>query len=179
MPARWRGGGLSPFDTGAPDSLIDLRTGIKWIEDRDTGKFKGMGVLEFADAATALKAVEMKNETEVLGRTMYCRLDKPKPKSDRPVRQPKAKPEGCCKLYCGNLSYDIDDAALRAFFEPLALSAIRWVTDRETGDFKGCGFAEFASTEDADQAFLKQGQVLMSRPVRLDWAEDKPKKWEQ
>ena len=39
--------------------------------------------------------------------------------------------------------------------------------------------AEFASTEDADQAFLKQGQVLMSRPVRLDWAEDKPKKWEQ
>ncbi|CAH0373258.1 unnamed protein product [Pelagomonas calceolata] len=152
---------------------------IKWIEDRDTGKFKGMGVLEFADAATASKAVEMKNETEVLGRTMYCRLDKPKPKSDRPVRQPKAKPEGCCKLYCGNLSYDIDDAALRAFFEPLALSAIRWVTDRETGDFKGCGFAEFASTEDADQAFLKQGQVLMSRPVRLDWAEDKPKKWEQ
>ena len=85
---------------------------IKWIEDRDTGKFKGMGVLEFADAATALKAVEMKNETEVLGRTMYCRLDKPKPKSDRPVRQPKAKPDGCCKLYCGNLSYDIDDAAL-------------------------------------------------------------------
>jgi len=152
---------------------------IKWIEDRDTGKFKGMGVLEFSDSATALKAVEMKNETEVLGRTMYCRLDKPKPKSDRPVRQPKAKPEGCCKLYCGNLSYDIDDAALRAFFEPLALSAIRWVTDRETGDFKGCGFAEFASTEDADQAFLKQGQVLMSRPVRLDWAEDKPKKWEQ
>ena len=150
---------------------------IKWIEDRDTGKFKGMGVLEFADAATALKAVELKNETEVLGRTMYCRLDKPKPKAV--VRQPKAKPDGCCKLYCGNLSYDIDDAALRAFFEPLALSAIRWVTDRETGDFKGCGFAEFASTEDADQAFLKQGQVLMSRPVRLDWAEDKPKKWEQ
>ena len=152
---------------------------IKWIEDRDTGKFKGMGVLEFADAATASKAVELKNETEVLGRTMYCRLDKPKPKSDRPVRQPKAKPDGCCKLYCGNLSYDIDDAALRAFFEPLALSAIRWVTDRETGDFKGCGFAEFASTEDADEAFKKQGQVLMSRPVRLDWAEDKPKKWEQ
>ena len=152
---------------------------IKWIEDRDTGKFKGMGVLEFSDGATALKAVEMKNETEVLGRTMYCRLDKPKPKSDRPVRQPKAKPEGCCKLYCGNLSYDIDDAALRAFFEPLALSAIRWVTDRETGDFKGCGFAEFASTEDADEAFKKQGQVLMSRPVRLDWAEDKPRKWEQ
>jgi nucleolin len=152
---------------------------IKWIEDRDTGKFKGMGVLEFADAATALKAVELKNETEVLGRTMYCRLDKLKPKSDRPVRQPKAKPDGCCKLYCGNLSYDIDDAALRAFFEPLALSAIRWVTDRETGDFKGCGFAEFASTEDADEAFKKQGQVLMSRPVRLDWAEDKPRKWEQ
>ena len=58
------------------------------------------------------------------------------------------------------------------------MNAIRWVTDRATGDFKGCGFAEFATTEDADAAFLKNGQVLMSRSVRLDWAEEKPKKAE-
>ena len=61
----------------------------------------------------------------------------------------------------------------------MALSAIRWVTDRETGDFKGCGFAEFASTEDADQAFLKQGQLLpcphrVAARAAHDWAEDKP-----
>jgi nucleolin len=149
----------------------------KWIEDRDTGKFKGMGVLEFADQATAEKAVAAKNETEVLGRTMYCRLDKPKPKSDRLIREAKPKPDGCMKLYCGNLSYDIDDAAIQAFFAPNLPSDIHWLTDRESGDFKGCGFCRFDSTETADAAFLKNGQVLMSRPIRLDWAEDKPKSW--
>ena len=153
---------------------------IKWIEDRDTGRFKGMGVVDFESAAAAAKAVETCNETEVAGRTMYCRLDNPKPKSDKPKREPrplKPKPEGGCKVYCGNLSYDIDDAAIRAFFDPLTLNSIRWVTDRNTGDFKGCGFVEFAKTEDADAGMLKQGEQLMGRPIRLDWAEDKPKSW--
>ena len=27
------------------------------------------------------------------------------------------------------------------------ISNIRWLTDRETGDFKGCGFVEFAEPE--------------------------------
>jgi RNA recognition motif-containing protein len=155
-------------------------TSIKWIEDRDTGRFKGMGVAEFETAAQAQKAVEACNETEVAGRTMYCRLDNPKPKSDKPKREPrplKPKPEGGCKLYCGNLSYDIDDAAVRAFFDPLTLNSIRWVTDRNSGDFKGCGFVEFATTEEADSGMAKQGEQLMGRAIRLDWAEDKPKSW--
>ncbi|KAH8054226.1 hypothetical protein JL722_8957 [Aureococcus anophagefferens] len=152
----------------------------QWIEDRDTGRFKGMGVAEFETAAQAQKAVEACNETEVAGRTMYCRLDNPKPKSDKPKREPrplKPKPEGGCKLYCGNLSYDIDDAAVRAFFDPLTLNSIRWVTDRNSGDFKGCGFVEFATTEEADSGMAKQGEQLMGRAIRLDWAEDKPKSW--
>ena len=75
---------------------------IKWI-GIGTGKFKGMGVLEFADAATALKAVELKNETEVLGRTMYRGPRQPKPKSkDRSSAQGQAG--RAYKLYCGNLS---------------------------------------------------------------------------
>ena len=54
---------------------------IRWLEDRDTGKFRGMGVVTFADHATALKAVELKNESELLGRTFYCQLHKPKPRT--------------------------------------------------------------------------------------------------
>ena len=54
---------------------------IRWLEDRDTGKFRGMGVVSFADHATALKAVELKNESELLGRTFYCQLHKPKPRT--------------------------------------------------------------------------------------------------
>ena len=75
------------------------------------------------------------------------------------------------------MSYDIDDAAVRAFFDPLTLNSIRWVTDRNSGDFKGCGFVEFATTEEADSGMAKQGEQLMGRAIRLDWAEDKPKSW--
>ena len=31
---------------------------IRWLEDRDTGKFRGMGVVSFENHATALKAVD-------------------------------------------------------------------------------------------------------------------------
>ena len=54
---------------------------IRWLEDRDTGKFRGMGVVSFENHATALKAVELKNESELLGRTFYCQLHKPKPRT--------------------------------------------------------------------------------------------------
>ena len=54
---------------------------IRWLEDRDTGKFRGMGVVTFENHATALKAVELKNESELLGRTFYCQLHKPKPRT--------------------------------------------------------------------------------------------------
>lgn len=149
---------------------------IDWISDKDTGKFKGMVVVEFASAADAAKAC-LTNETELLGRTMYCRLDEKKANNGpKKVHEIKAKPDGCRKLYCGNLSYNIDDAAIKTFFEEAGnVEYIKWVTDRETGDFKGFGFIEFDSTETADAAILKNSEQLMGRAVRLDWAEDKPR----
>mmetsp|Transcript_25861 Transcript_25861/g.103337 ORF Transcript_25861/g.103337 Transcript_25861/m.103337 type:complete len:180 (+) Transcript_25861:1127-1666(+) len=163
-------------------------TDIRWVEDRDTGRFKGMAVVEFADAGAAQKAVNTKNATELLGRTMYCRYDQPKGGGGgdaasaskesglrKPPRERSAKPAGCKKLYCGNLSYDIDDAGLRDFFDPLPVARIRWVTDRASGEFKGCGFVEFDSTEDADAAIDKHGTTLLGRSIRLDWAEDRPR----
>mmetsp|Transcript_3090 Transcript_3090/g.11050 ORF Transcript_3090/g.11050 Transcript_3090/m.11050 type:complete len:149 (-) Transcript_3090:65-511(-) len=139
-----------------------------------------MCIIEFATAADA-QAACLKNEEELLGRKCYVRLDEPRaPKSAG--REPrkfemKPKPAGGVKMYCGNLSYDIDDAAMRTFFEDCGhVASIRWVTDRESGEFKGCGFVEFEDTAHADAAILKNGENLMGRAVRLDWAEDKPKR---
>ena len=154
-------------------------TSVKLIKDRDTDRFKGMAIAEFANAEQAQAAIAAHNETEVAGRNMYCRLDNPKPKTEGKkyeARPLKPKPAGGCKLYCGNLSYKIDEAAVHAFFAPTTISSIRWVTDRESGDFKGCGFIDAATTEEADAAMLKQGEDLLGRPIRLDWAEDRPKR---
>ena len=58
----------------------------------------------------------------------------------------KPKPAGCVTIFAGNLSYEIDDDATHEFFKACgAITNIKWLTDRETGDFKGCGFITFES----------------------------------
>lgn len=47
------------------------------------------------------------------------------------------------KLYCGNLSYDVDDAQLEELFKPFgAVSSAQVIVDRDTGRSKGFGFVE-------------------------------------
>lgn len=103
----------------------------------------------------------------------------PKTDGDAPIQQPKKpqtnnqlseKPTGCTKLYCGNLSYNIDDDAMVEFFKDCGvLVGLRWLTHRDTGDFRGCGFIQFATTEEADEALKLNGKELLGRPIKLDW----------
>ena len=118
-------------------------------------------------------------------------------------REPKPlseKPEGCNTVFMvrqciqppfdalaadqiaicqGNLSYDIDDNAVHKFFEGIGeIANVRGLTDKETGDFKGCGFVEFTSEDPIDEVVKKNGEDLMGRPVRIDYsAPRKPKAW--
>jgi nucleolin len=48
---------------------------------------------------------------------------------------------------------------------------VRWLTDKDTGDFRGCGFIEFATPADADKAVTLHGKELKGRAVKIDWAE--------
>jgi len=79
------------------------------------------------------------------------------------------------KIFCGNLSYDIDDEKIKEFFKEVGeLTDIFWLTDRDSGDFKGCGFLTFDSTDAADKACEEYaGKDLMGRSIKIDWAEDR------
>merc|ERR1712060_24584 len=79
------------------------------------------------------------------------------------------------KVFVGNLSYDIDDEKCKEFFKDIGeLTDIYWLTDRESGDFKGRGFLTFASTEMADKAVEEMaGKELMGRSLKIDWAEER------
>merc|ERR550517_308961 len=79
------------------------------------------------------------------------------------------------RVFVGNLSYDIDDEKCKEFFKDIGEPTdIFWLTDRESGEFKGCGFLTFASPEIADQAVeQKAGKDLLGRPLKIDWAEDR------
>ena len=85
----------------------------------------------------------------------------------------------CRKLFAGNLPYDVTDDDLWDFFGRMGddgesrpgdeIKAIRYLTHRETDEFKGCAYIEFNSTRDADAAARLNGELLKGRPIRLDW----------
>ena len=162
-------------------------TDIHWLTDKESGQFYGSGFIEFGTPAEAQAALAKAGE-DLLGRPLKIDLAKPRaPRADgstgafkkKPfeVKPVGAKPDGCNTVFMGNLSYQIDEDAVKAFFPDTEIANIRWLTDRETGDFKGCGFCEFADTSHVDSAVAKNGEDLMGRPVRLDYSTPKPKAW--
>jgi nucleolin len=159
-------------------------TDIYWLTDKETGKFFGSGFITFSTPEAAAAAVAKAGQ-ELLGRPLKIEFAKPKPGGDTPRKKKtyeskplSEKPEGCLTVFCGNLSYDIDDDSCKAFFKDCGeIAKIRWLTDRESGDFKGCGFVEFYETESTDKAIALNGQDCLGRSIRLDYAAAKKKEW--
>lgn len=152
-------------------------TNVRWINDRETGEFKGAGFIAFADLEASAKAIAL-NGTDFMGRPLKVSYAKGRP--DRPERggggkkfenKLSEKPEGCTKIFCGNLSYEVDDSAIMDFFKDCGeVTGVRWLTDKVSGDFKGVGFIDFGSEAAVDLAVKKAGQVLLGRPIRIDFA---------
>ncbi len=79
------------------------------------------------------------------------------------------------KLYVGNLSYNATEEQVKELFEQYGpVESIAWVTDRDTGRFRGFAFIEME--ESAANAAMKNlnGQLIDGRELRVD--EAKPQK---
>ena len=149
---------------------------IDWFEERDTKKFLGAGVVEFETREGAIAAIAATGR-EVHGRETKIRDWEQRGTAARAAARTEfkpmgAKPPGCYTLFMGNLNFAIDDDAIFNFFKDNAgveISAVRWLTNRDTGEFRGAGFVDFSADEDLDKAAALNGQDCMGRPIRLDW----------
>lgn len=157
-------------------TLVD----IFWLTDKESGKFKGCGFVTFETKEQAVKAQAMSGEY-VMGRDIKIEFANPRPGGDRPsfkkaggggaARPLSARPDNCTTVFAGNLSWDVDDDSMREYAKDCGeVKSIRWVTDRDTGDFKGCGFIEFWDSESVDKFVKKNGEDLLGRTLRLDYA---------
>ena len=172
-------------------------THIKWITDKETGKFYGSSFVEVRNSKEAAKCMKTINGTQLMGRPIkinYAPMRAGEEKDWPPrskvitggkvansggqaggsgIKALSAKPDGCCKLFLGNLSYEIDDDGITKFFAgaDAELKAVRWLFHQDSGDFKGCGFADFWNTEACEKAASLNGKTLLGRPIRIDWAE--------
>lgn len=147
-------------------------TSIRWLTNRDTGKFKGCGFISFATIEEATKAFNKGGE-EFMGREF--RVDYDTPRAPRKPEREKAPPS--TRLFLGNVSYDADDDKLREHFKDCGeLADIFWVTDRDTGDFRGFGFCTFHDQESADKAYAMNGQEFCGRPLKIDYTKPRENK---
>jgi len=165
-------------------------THVKWITDKETGKFYGSAFIEMSSSKCGAIAVKDKNGEKLMGRPIRINFA---PARDGDVWPPKSKevtgnggqaggtgvkamsekPDGCVKLFVGNLSFDIDDDTIVKFFANVdaEVKAVRWLHHRDSGDFKGCGYVEFWNTDACDKGATLNGKVLMGRPIRIDWTD--------
>ena len=61
--------------------------------------------------------------------------DDSKPKDSGVTRERRAKPEGCNKLFMGNVAYEIDDDTICNFFKDCGeIVGLRWLTHKDSGD---------------------------------------------
>ena len=162
-------------------------------------EFRGMAFIDFANVEAATKAVAL-HGTDMGGRPIRVNFSKPKTdspdkwgggggksggwggaagggKAQRPAKPLGEKPDGCTELFCGNLSWTIDETKITDFFSKVGctVTGTRWLNDKESGEFKGIGFVSFADTADVDKAIGLGGEALDGRPIRLDYAGQKKK----
>ena len=187
--------GNLPFavdETSIGSFLKEKVTHIKWITDKETGKFYGSAFVEMEDSVSAAEAIAMAGQS-LMGRPIKINYA---PARDGQVWPPEKKvitggtttggqaggtgvkamsekPDNCIKLFIGNLSYDIDDDGITKFFDQVGaeLKAVRWLHHKDSGDFKGCGFVEFWNSEACDKGATLNGKNLMGRPIRIDWSD--------
>ena len=82
------------------------------------------------------------------------------------------------KLYVGNLSYNTTEDTLRNHFAGFgAVTSVKIIVDRETGNSKGFGFIEMGSDDEATAAIAgTNGREFEGRQLRVNEAMDKPRR---
>eukprot|EP00050_Salpingoeca_kvevrii_P001937 m.183504 g.183504 ORF g.183504 m.183504 type:complete len:684 (-) comp10496_c0_seq6:830-2881(-) len=177
--------GNLPFsiEEEALKKVLPPMTHIFWATDKESGKFYGTAFVEMATPEDAGKAVA-KNGMTILGRAVKIEYCPPREGTtwppvqneggggDQAFEPMRERPDPYCKkFFMANVSYNATDDDVYAFFENADISQVRWLTHKNTGEFKGCGFIEFMSPTAADIASLRHGEKMCGRRVRLDWAE--------
>merc|ERR1712166_626639 len=143
---------------------------VKWITDKESGKFYGTAFLTFKSKAFADKAVTM-NGNWIMDRSIKVEHTKAPPKFSRQTeRQMQPKPPGCTKLFVGNVAYEATEEQLWELFAKCGdVVSIRWLTHQDSGEFKGCGFVDYSNTDAVDEAIKLNGTEIAGRRMRVDY----------
>ncbi|XP_031115230.1 nucleolin 1 [Ipomoea triloba] len=138
----------------------------------DTGKFRGIAIINFKTEAAAKRALALD------GSDMGGLFLKIKPHNSSRVNKgvnkvsnfSPAVVEGYNRIYAGNLSWEITEDDLRKLFSDCHITAIRFGEDKETGEFKCYAHVDFADSPSLNTALKLDQTIVCGRPVRISCA---------
>eukprot|EP00026_Physarum_polycephalum_P008443 Phypoly_transcript_08529.p1 GENE.Phypoly_transcript_08529~~Phypoly_transcript_08529.p1 ORF type:complete len:376 (-),score=139.80 Phypoly_transcript_08529:270-1397(-) len=130
---------------------------LEWVNDA-SDTFCGGAVLTFEDVATAEKAAQ-KDRTDLDSRSIS-------------VQPHKAFPSGCKTIFIGGLPKDLDEEAFKKYLTDngASFSSTRFPTDRDSGGYKGIGFVDFDTEEEASAFYNSniQAKGFNGRALKFD-----------
>jgi len=82
------------------------------------------------------------------------------------------------KIFVGNLNFDTNESGIREHFATIGtITDIHIPTNRDTGRPRGFAFVTFSSEDEAENALQSmQGAELDGRPLRIDRAQERPRR---
>lgn len=84
----------------------------------------------------------------------------------------RTNPDRITRLFCGNLTKTVTEADLKSCLP--GITYIKWITDKETGEFYGSTFLEMKDPEAAALAVLLDKSKFMGRPLKLYFCPPRP-----
>lgn len=153
--------------------------------DKETGKSRGFGFINFGAPEEASAAVEALNDMEMGDKKLYVARAQKKEEREKELRDrfemlkvERQKKYAGVNLYVKNLSDEIDDDRLREEFAKFgnitSAKVMRDSGDKTKGPTKGFGFVCFSTTEEATKAVTEMnGHMLDGKPLYVALAQRK------
>ncbi|KAF0911787.1 hypothetical protein E2562_012288 [Oryza meyeriana var. granulata] len=169
--------GNLPFsvDSAQLAGLFEQAGSVEMVEviyDKLTGRSRGFGFVTMSTVEEVEAAVEQFNGYILDGRSLRVNSGPPPPRDQSSPRAPRGEAN---RVYVGNLSWGVDNAALANLFsgEGEVLEA-RVIYDRESGRSRGFGFVTYGSAEEVENAVSNlDGTDLDGRQIRVTVAESR------
>ncbi|XP_065870827.1 phragmoplastin interacting protein 1 [Euphorbia lathyris] len=143
-------------------------TEIDCMKFPDSGKFRGIAIINFKTDAAAKRALAL-DGSDMGGFFLKIQPYKTTRANKVPDFAPKIV-EGYNRIYVGNLSWDITEDDLKLFFSECNIASIRWGTDKETGEFRGYGHVDFSDKPSLLKALELDQQIVCGRPIKISCA---------
>ncbi|GFH29022.1 uncharacterized protein HaLaN_27610, partial [Haematococcus lacustris] len=142
------------------------------VTDRETGRPRGFGYVEFENASAAAKAAKTLNGSDMDGRQIKVEVATPRAERAPGGGGGEGDPEGTTVFIKGFDSSqpedDIKAALEEAFAECGQVKSIRLPSDRESGTLKGIGYVEFESVEAKNKAVELSGSEVAGGYLTVD-----------